>query len=59
MITGPDRDGHNTGRVWTNGGSQRTDYLSLIGITIASDWKFALVLPEGGGQSLRLREGQD
>lgn len=33
--------------------------LSLIGITIASDGKFALVLPDGGGQTVRLREGQD
>lgn len=33
--------------------------LSLIGITIASDGKFALVMPVGGGESLRLREGQD
>ena len=33
--------------------------LSLIGITIASDGKYALVLPEGGGETVRLREGQD
>ncbi len=33
--------------------------LSLLGITIASNEKFALVLPEGGGDTLRLREGQD
>ena len=33
--------------------------LSLLGITIASDGRFALVIPEGGGDTLRLREGQD
>ncbi|MDJ0609132.1 MAG: hypothetical protein QNJ67_09145 [Kiloniellales bacterium] len=33
--------------------------LALLGITIASDERFALVIPEGGGDTLRLREGQD
>ena len=33
--------------------------LALLGITIASDERFALVVPEGGGDTLRLRQGQD